>query len=116
MSSTPVEPKGRRRFFLAMAAGIGDAVSGAVSLVGARPEDAAPSPAPAAPPSAAAPQLRRRNAPPASIPDVRTQESQTSGEREHAGAEQPLQADQEAAVTDGGDRVHGRHRLMRRDR
>lgn len=72
MSSSQVEHKGRRRFFMAMAAGIGDAVSGAVSLVGTRPDDA---PAEAPPPvtPSAPPQARRRNAPPTSIPDVRSE-------------------------------------------
>jgi len=72
MSLDSPEQKGRRRFFLAMAAGVGDAVAGAVSAVTPRPDEPeriARAPEVSAP--APAPSRRRVNGRPTSIPSVR---------------------------------------------
>lgn len=71
MSSNSEELKGRRGFFLAMVAGVGDVVAEAVSAIEPR---AATIPPPAMEPASAepAPVLRRTSVPPTSIPDVRS--------------------------------------------
>lgn len=73
MSAKSVEAKARRGFFLAIAAGVGDAVVNAAGVVARQSADAAP-PSTAEITPEPTPPLRRRNAVPTSIPDVRLED------------------------------------------